>query len=102
MASIAEYPLALWPRPRQRPVESKAPASCAATVARTSARRSRRWLVHQFASGVLSPHLGYRQRCLFAAETVGDRGSVRKVYRDGDVATPYDPTRLGSHRRSRS
>ena len=47
-------------------------------------------LVHEFASAVLSPHLNYHRPCLFAAETVGQDGRVRKVYRDRDVATPYE------------
>ena len=47
-------------------------------------------LVHEFASGVLSPHLNYHRPCLFASETVGEDGKVRKVYRDRDVATPYE------------
>ena len=97
MASIAEYPPALWPRPRQSPVGSKS---------RSVVRRNRRTHVRTDVPGwsTSSPAVccRYRQRCLFAAETVGDCGSVRKVYRDGDVATPCDPTRLGSHRRSRS
>ena len=47
-------------------------------------------LVHQFASGTLSPYLNYHHPCLFPAEVVGDDGKVRKVYRDADLATPYE------------
>ena len=47
-------------------------------------------LVHEFASGTLSPCLNYHHPCQFAAEAVGEDGKVRKVYRDADLATPYE------------
>ena len=47
-------------------------------------------LVHEFASGTLSPALNYHHTCLFATEVVGEDGKVRKVYRDADRATPYE------------
>ena len=47
-------------------------------------------LVHEFASGVLSPHLNYHRPCLFASESVGEAGKARKVYRDRDAATPCE------------
>ena len=47
-------------------------------------------LVHEFASGTLSPCLNHHHPCQFAAEAVGEDGKVRKVYRDADLATPYE------------
>ena len=47
-------------------------------------------LVHEFASGTLSPCLNYHHPCQFAAEAVGEDGKVRKVYRDADLATPCE------------
>ena len=47
-------------------------------------------LVHQFASGTLSPYLNCHHPCLFATEVVGDDGKVRKVCRDADLATPCE------------
>ena len=47
-------------------------------------------LVHEFASGTLSPCLNYHHPCQFASEAVGEDGKVRKVYRDADLATPYE------------
>ena len=47
-------------------------------------------LVHRFASGALSPHLNFHHPCLFATPVVGEDGKTRKVYRDGDVATPCE------------
>ena len=47
-------------------------------------------LVHEFASGTLSPYLNHHHPCLFATEVVGEDGKVRKVYRDADLATPYE------------
>ena len=47
-------------------------------------------LVHEFASGTLSPYLNCHHPCLFATEVVNDGGKVRKVYRDADLATPYE------------
>ena len=47
-------------------------------------------LVHQFACDVLSPHLNLHRPCLFATPVAGEDGKVRKVYRDDDVATPYE------------
>ena len=50
-------------------------------------------LVHEFASGTLSPYLNYHHPCLFPTEVVGDDGKVRKVYRDADLATPCEKLR---------
>ena len=47
-------------------------------------------LVHQFASAVLSPHLNHHRPCLFATPVADADGRTRKVYRDRDVATPYE------------
>ena len=47
-------------------------------------------LVHEFARGTLSPCLNHHRPCLFPTEVVGDDGKARKVYRDADVATPYE------------
>ena len=46
--------------------------------------------VHQFASAVLSPHLNFHRPCLFATAVADANGKTRKVYRDRDVATPYE------------
>ena len=50
-------------------------------------------LVHEFASATLSPYLNYHHPCLFPTEVVGDDGKVRKVYRDADLATPFEKLR---------
>ena len=50
-------------------------------------------LVHRFASAVLSPHLNRHRPCLFATPVADADGRVRKVYRDRDVATPYERLR---------
>ena len=47
-------------------------------------------LVHRFASAVLSPHLNRHRPCLFATPVADADGRIRKVYRDRDVATPYE------------
>ena len=47
-------------------------------------------LVHRFASAVLSPHLNFHRPCLFATPVMDADGRTRKVYRDRDVATPYE------------
>ena len=50
-------------------------------------------LVHRFASAVLSPHLNRHRPCLFATPVADADGRIRKVYRDRDVATPYERLR---------
>ena len=47
-------------------------------------------LVHEFASATLSPYPDYHRPCLFPSKVVGDDGKVRKVYRDADLATPFE------------
>ena len=47
-------------------------------------------LVHRFASAVLSPHLNRHRPCLFATPVADADGRIRKIYRDRDVATPYE------------
>ena len=50
-------------------------------------------LVHEFASATLSPYLNWHHPCQFATEVVRGDGKVRKVYRDADLATPYEKLR---------
>ena len=50
-------------------------------------------LVHEFASATLSPYLDWHHPCQFATEVVRGDGKVRKVYRDADLATPYEKLR---------
>ena len=50
-------------------------------------------LVHEFASATLSPYLNWHYPCQFATEVVRGDGKVRKVYRDADLATPYEKLR---------
>ena len=46
-------------------------------------------LVDAFARDHLSPHLNYHRPCLFATEREAANGRVKRVYRAGDVQTPY-------------
>ena len=39
---------------------------------------------------MLSPHLNFHRPCLFATTVADANGKLRKVYRDRDVATPYE------------
>ena len=50
-------------------------------------------LAHRFASAVLSPHLDRHRPCLFATPVADADGRIRKVYRDRDVARPYERLR---------
>lgn len=46
--------------------------------------------VNAFARDVLSPYLNYHHPCLFATAVRDANGKVRRRYRRGDVATPYE------------
>ncbi len=46
--------------------------------------------VNAFARDVLSPYLNHHHPCLFATEVRDANGKVRRRYRRGDVATPYE------------